>query len=172
LDERDKRKALEAQLAAYREREREWLAANAEPPSPEASLEARAYAQNLSISRRFAEKEYGREEVKELHDWAFQKCEADPFFNELMRSSDDPYEAAMQARNREMIAAKVTPDRLAQFEAWEKAQAEAQNANGASTPPQPPAVPPPRSLATAPNAGGISATPQGAHVPYEALPFN
>ncbi|HEY2481582.1 MAG TPA: hypothetical protein VGI30_05225, partial [Caulobacteraceae bacterium] len=76
----------------------------------------------------------------------------DPFFNAQLRSSDDPYGAAFQAYNREQIAAKVTPERLAAFEAWEQAQAELLGRQPPS--PQTPAAPtPPRSLANAPGTG-------------------
>jgi len=81
-------------------------------------------------------------------------------FNQQMLSSEDPYEAAYQAYNREQIVAKVSPDRLAAFEAWEKAQAEAQAAAPTHTPSTAPA-PPPRSLATAPGNGAAGAP----HIP-------
>ncbi|MHB8529736.1 MAG: hypothetical protein ACYC8V_09535 [Caulobacteraceae bacterium] len=168
MDERDKRQGLEKQLAELKAREAEWQASQAAPATPEARLQAELYAQRLDMSRMFAESRYGADEVKALHDWAVAKCDTDPFFNEQMRSSRNPYEEAAQARNREMIAAKVTPDRLAAFEAWEAAQQAAQG-QAAPTPASPP---PPRSLANAPNAGGISKVPLGEHVPYEALPFN
>ncbi|HEY7853106.1 MAG TPA: hypothetical protein VIB82_09025 [Caulobacteraceae bacterium] len=158
LDEREKRQGLEKQLAAFKAREAEARRAAAEPPPPDEQFTAALHAQNLRVSRRFAEREYGPELMATVHDWAVARCDADPFFNAQMRSSDDPYGAAFQAYNREQIAAKVTPERLAAFEAWEAAQAAIQ----AQTPTPPPqsVAAPPRSLANAPgNALGTRDTP-------------
>ncbi len=150
LSEREKRQAAEKRATELQAR---WEAAqrDAQPPAtPESTLQAELYAQRMDMSRMFAESRYGADEVARLHDWARAKCDADPMFNEQMRSSRNPYEAAMQAFNREMIAQKVTPERLAAFEAWEQAQAQA----GAQAPsPQNPVAPPPRSLAQAPGSG-------------------
>jgi hypothetical protein len=153
LDERERRQKAERErdeLRAARQRET--------PPDPAEAAEARRHADNLRFSRKFAEREYGRDVIATVHDWAAAKCDADPFFNASMRSSEDPYEAAWQAYNREQIAAKVSPERLAQFEAWEKAQAEAQGQQTQT--PQPSAPTPPRSLAEAPGTG-LSATAAG-----------
>lgn len=123
-----------------------------EPPPQEEPFAAALYAQNLRISRRFAEREHGADTVAAVHDWAVQRCDADAAFNAQMRSSDDPYGAAFAAYHREQIAAKVTPERLAAFEAWERAQAAL--AGHAPTQAQPPAQPtPPRSLAEVPGTG-------------------
>ena len=80
-------------------------------------------------------------------------------FNHQMRSSEDPYEAAYQAFNRERIVSRVTPDRLAAFEAWEAAQGRA--APGHIAQYHPAAYPPPvpRSLAGAPGNGNAGAAP-------------
>ena len=101
------------------------------------------------MSRAVAEQKYGPEFVQSAHEWAFEKCASDPFFNAQIRSSRFPYEAAIQAYNREQVAAKVTPERLAAFEAWEAAQAQAQ----AEPQTQQPAATPPRSLVNAPGTG-------------------
>lgn len=156
LDTRDRAQAAERE----RDELRAWRAAQepGEPQSFEAAMEARLYAQNLTVSRRFAERQYGKEAVAEVHDWAAAKCNEDPAFNQQMRSSDDPYEAAMQARNRDQIASEVTPEAFAQFKAWKASQPATP-----ATPPPPVAAspPPPRSLA---NASGTGAVGQE-HVP-------
>ena len=147
LDEREKRQAAERQLNELRARQEP-----PPPPTPDEAMRQALYVQNLRSSRRFAEREYGKEQIATVHDWAEKRCAEDPIFNQQMLSSEDPYEAAYQAYNREQIVAKVSPDRLAAFEAWEKAQAEAQAAAPTHTPSTAPA-PPPRSLATAPGNG-------------------
>ena len=114
----------------------------AEPPADTARLEQALQAQTLSVSRKFADRQYGAETTARLHDWAAARCDTDPAFNQQMRVSDDPYEAAMQAWRREQVFAAVGPEDLEAFKAWKAA--------GAVT--QPTAVP--RSLATAPGHGG------------------
>ena len=149
LDEREKRQAERAQREAL-ERQIADLRAQAGPrpePEPTEVLEAALYSQNLRASRRFAEREYGKDAVAQVHDWAARRCDEDPQFNHQMRSSEDPYEAALLAYNREQILANVRPADLAAFKAWQERQAR-------SPSPSPASAPPPRSLATAPNAGG------------------
>ena len=91
------------------------------------------YANNLRVSRRFAEREYGREVVSAIHDWAAAKCDADPAFNARMRASDDPYEAAKQVYDQEQV--------------FHTAQAPSASPTALFDPP------PPRSLANAPGNG-------------------
>jgi len=163
MDERDKRQALERQIAEFKARETPPA-----PPTRDEQLEAALYSQNLRSSRRFAEREYGKDVIATVHDWAAARCDADPHFNSQMRSSDDPYEAAFQAYNREQIVSKVTPDRLAAFEAWEQAQAELQAANPS---PQPSAPRPPTSLANVPGTGarGKPSGEEGEGAAFNAL---
>jgi hypothetical protein len=169
LDEREKRQALEKQLAQ--------LKAKADPPPPldaTEQLQAALYAQNLRTSRRFAEARYGARSVETVHDWAAARCDADPAFNEQIRSSDDPYEAAMQAYNREQVLTEVGPGDLDAFRAWKAATAAAAAGAPAETTPTPTpatataATPVPRSLVNASGNGAlgkdaISAGPGEAH---------
>jgi hypothetical protein len=141
-EEREKRQVLERQLA-------EIKAAGEPPPSPavERDLGVTIYANNLRVSRRFAEREYGREVVSAIHDWAAAKCDADPAFNKRMRASDDPYEAAKQIYDDEHALRNT-----------QKSQS---------------ATPPPRSLADAPGNGAVGKphVPVGDGNAYESL-FN
>lgn len=170
LDEREKRQALERQLAAIQEQQRAAALANAAPIPIEEQVEARLYAANLNASRRFAEREYGKDVIKTVHEWAVDRCNADPLFNQQMRSSEDPYEAAMQAYNREQVLAEVKPDELAAFKAWKAAQAQAGQVSTQSHPSSP-AVALPRSLANAPGNGasGSAAVPVGEGNAYAGL---
>ncbi|MDB5483050.1 MAG: hypothetical protein JWO83_4103 [Caulobacteraceae bacterium] len=168
LDEREKRQAEKAQREMLERRIAE-MRAQAAPQrelAPTEHLEVALYSQNLRASRRFAEREYGKDTVATVHDWATRRCDEDPFFNQQMRSSDDPYEAAFQAYNREQILRTVRPDDLAAFKAWRAAQAVA----AGQTPTHPrdsgghpttSHTPVPRSLATASGTGGAGAS----HVP-------
>ena len=163
LEEREKRQAEAARARAAESQLDALRRAAEEPydPAPEAQLQAAIYANNLRVSRRFAERDYGKDTVEQVHQWAFERCDADPYFNQQMRASEDPYEAAYQAWNRDRIAAEVTPGALAEFKAWKAALAAA----SAHPNPKPahgvPRTPAPRSLATASGTGGAGAP----HVP-------
>jgi hypothetical protein len=156
LDERERRQAAEARLAEYEALQREAVAQAQDAELPPAErVEHALYAQNLRASRRFAEREYGKGAIAALHEWAVSRCDADPFFNQQMLASEDPYEAAYRAWQSEQVLARVSPTDLADYESWKAARATALSAARGPGPggfPQQPA--PPRSLANAPNAGG------------------
>jgi hypothetical protein len=165
LDEREKRQAERAR-AEILERQLQDMRAALQPPrdlEPNAAMEMALYNQNLRASRKFAEREYGKSQIQEIHDWAAARCDADPMFNQQMRSSEDPYEAAYQAYNREQILRTVKPDDLAAFKAWRQAQAQAATHSSATHPSATPAAVP-RSLATASGTGGAGQP----HVPVGA----
>jgi len=163
LDEREKRQALERQLAAIQ-------AQQAPPPplEPTEQLHAALYAQNLKVSRKFADRQYGAQLVARVHDWAAGRCDEDPHFNHQMRSSEDPYEAAMQAYNREQILQTVRPSDLDAFRAWQAAQGRHPTSISSTAVPTQ-AIP--RSLATAPGNGaaGKLHTPVGEGEAYRAV---
>ncbi len=161
LDEREKRQAEKAAREALERQLAEWKAQQTPPRelTRDEQLEAALYNQNLRASRRFAEREYGKETIAAVHDWAARRCDEDPRFNAEMRSSEDPYEAAFQAYNREQILQTVKPNDLAAFKAWQSAQAQAGAPSLATA--QSAAAAVPRSLATASGTGGAGAP----HVP-------
>ncbi len=101
-DELGKRQTLERELAELRTEK------SIPNTMPDRDLGLTVYANNLRVSRRFAEREYGREVVSAVHDWAAAKCDADPAFNARMRASDDPYEAAKQTYDLEQAARSDT----------------------------------------------------------------
>jgi hypothetical protein len=153
LDEREKRQAEKAAREAL-ERQVEQMRLAREPRhqlTRDQQLEMAVYNQNLRASRRFAEREHGKDTIAAVHDWAARRCDEDPHFNAQMRASEDPYEAALQAYHREQILRTVKPNDLAAFKAWQAAQAAAgqypahSSARSMSVP---------RSLATASGTGG------------------
>lgn len=165
LDERDRRKTLEAEIERMKAQVKP---APVEVPDvfqdPEAytahlerQFENKLYQQQLAISRRFAEQQHGAEQVNEAIQWAHAKCEADPYFNEQVRNSGDPVGYAMTQYQRDQIASNVTPDDYKAFQAWRAAQ---QNQQPQAASPQMtahpapvPASPPPKSLVAAQSAG-------------------
>jgi hypothetical protein len=156
LDEREKRQEAQRKAEALERQLAEMRSQQQPPPplEPTEALQVALYQQNLRASRRFAEREYGKDQIAAVHEWAVRKCDEDPIFNEQMRSSEDPYEAAYQAFNRDKILAEVKPDDFAAFKAWREAQAQAASVQSAPSPQSAPAAPVPRSLATASGTGG------------------
>lgn len=157
LDERDKRKALEAELAQYRAKQQQPQAQVEVPDvlDPEypayinKQIEDRLFDQTVKISHRFAVQQHGEEVTKEAIDWAFAKCDADPIFNQQVKASGDPVGFAVSQYQRDKIVSAVTPSDFEQFQAWKAAQSAIQEPTAV------PKAPPPRSLASAPSAGGV-----------------
>jgi len=167
LDERDKRKALEAELAQLRAAQ---PAPQVQMPDPyedpegfaaaqEARVSQALYQTNLRWSERIASIQHGEETVKAAKDWGFAKCDSDPYFNAKVASSPDPVGFVVSEYKREEIASKVTPDEFAQFQAWKAAQGQLQQPGGQPPPPPTTSAIPPRSLASAPSAGSILTEP-------------
>lgn len=167
LDERDKRKELQAEIERMRQ---------AQPaPTPQAipdmfedpegytsalatTFEQKLYQQQLNMSDRFAQNQYGEELTTAAKQWAFEKCNTDPYFNAKVRESGDPVGYAVKEYQRDQIVSTVTPDDFKQFTAWKQAQAGLTPAPTAQETPSP-AKPPPRSLASAPSAGPAANEP-------------
>jgi hypothetical protein len=167
LDERDKRKALETELAQFRAQQQPQQAPDMfEDPDGYAAyqdrkVQAALYDTNLRWSERVATVEHGAETVGQAKEWGLARCDADPYFNAKVAASPDPVGFVVSEWKREQVASQVTPEELTQFQAWKAAQAAIQNPpppSAAETPP--PRTIPPRSLASAPSAGGIATEPE------------
>jgi hypothetical protein len=156
-----------------------------QPPAPDLYEDPEGHAQHLAqqyqsqmlvqrneFSYRLAEKTHGEEVAKQVHEWAFAKCDADPIFNQRMGASPDPYEVAVQEWKREQVLEKLQPADLDKLMALLNGQAPAQPTPPAVVvrPPQQPS-PPPRSMASAPNAGGAKpgAMPVGPSVAFDSV---
>ena len=165
LDEREKRQALEKELAAIKARQ----PTSESPQIADPAVEARLYVQNLEYSRRWATKEYGADTVSQAYAWANARCEPtsasfDPIFNQQIAASNDPYETVVQAYKREQLLERVSVDDLDEYTAWKAAKAASQ-----AQPQTPPLAPPPRSLASAPGNGAAGRP----HIPVgEGEAFN
>lgn len=159
LDERDKRKALEQEL----ERLRAAQQPQAQPNAPDMFEDPEAYTayQNqivqqarindkLDISEEMARDKFGDEKVEAAKAWALQMFQTRPGFQQEVLGQRHPYKYAVEQYEREQIASQVTPDDYAQFQAWKAAQSQIREEPKAAT------TPPPRSLASAPSAGGIN----------------
>ncbi len=167
LDEREKRLAAERRLA---EVEAERKAAQAQARAAQAPAEERQalqmFALRRDLSRELLASKHGEEEARALEAWGFEKCEADPQFNQQVLAARNPYEFIRQARARERLLAEVSPDDLEDYRAWKTGRAAGDSPGPVpSTAPRSPSPAsgggssgggssPPRSLVTAPNAGG------------------
>lgn len=167
LDERDKRKAAEAELQRFREAQQQRQPVQMPDPyeDPEgfaAAQEARVsqalYQTNLRWSEQIATMKHGEETVIAAKDWGFKRCESDPYFNAKVAASPDPVGFVVTEFRREEIASKVNLDDFAKFQAWQQAQGQLQQAATAAPPNTASAIPP-RSLASAPSAGNMLTEP-------------
>lgn len=181
LDERDKRQKaererdeLQARLRQAQPREPQAIPDPYDDPEGFAQFQAaamdhRIYQANLVWSRRMAEVQHTPETVNEAHEWGVKRCDEDPFFNQKVQTSPDPYGFVLAEWKREQLLAEVGPDDLTAFRAWKASQSGAQPVAGQPAPPSPPVARPPVSLVNAPSAGGAAHVPQGPGQAYDAL---
>jgi hypothetical protein len=174
LDEREKRREAERELARFR-------AAQEQPQAPDPLSDpegAQAYQANqlqtaildtkLNLSESAAKRYYGQERVDAAKEWTLKQFAERPGFRQEVLNQPDPYDYAVQVFEREQIASAVTPDDFKTFQAWKAAQAEL-----AQTPPAAPAAPatpaPPKSIASQPNSGGVAHVPLDEESTFNAL---
>lgn len=164
LDEREKRKELERQLASLREQQ-------PAPTMPDPLQDPHAYSQQmqqqlrqltldarLDMSETAARRHFGADVTDAAKAWALGKFGSNPAFQAEVLGQPDPYGYAVEAFNRDQIASQVTPDAFAEFQAWKSAQAQIAAAPVA-TPQLAAATPTPRSIASAPSSGGMTSQP-------------
>jgi len=151
-EERFKRQEAE-QRAAYLEQ-------FVQPPQedeyidPVVQLQAQMQSMRLEMSKELAKQTHGAELVEKAHEWAFNKCSVDPFFNQRMAQSLNPYAEAVAEFKRDQIASQVTPETFAAFQAWQQQQMQTQQPAAAVSPAvsQQPAM---TSLKSIAQAGGV-----------------
>lgn len=175
LDERDKRKALEARVQEYERAQQQQQAP--EPYQPPSVFEDEAgysdYVQSqiaqaalntrLDLSEDMARSRHGEELVDAAKAWALQRFAQSPAFYQEVISQRNPYEYTVQAHKRDQALSQLQdPSELESYLAWK--------ASGGVTAPQAPAptapavvIPqaPSPSLATASSAGGVAHVPTG-----------
>lgn len=160
LDEREKRKELERRLAALEEAKQDVIA-------PDPTIDPYGYQQHLmqqvqqqvldtrlNMSETAARRHYGDEKTEAAKAWALEKFAANPAFQAEVLNQPDPYGYAVEAYQRDQIASQVSATDFEQFQAWKAAQAQLAAAPPAAITPTPAVAPPPKSIASAPSAGG------------------
>lgn len=166
LDEREKRQKLEAELAQIRASQQQqqpqpipdrWEDPDGHDAYQQALAERAITNVKLDLSEEVAREKFGDELVDKAREWALQKARTHPSFGQELLQQRNPYRYAVEQYNREQIASQVSPDDFAQFQAWKQAQAQLQAPAPAAepAPPDTPRTLPPRSLASAPSAGGV-----------------
>ncbi|MCA3080416.1 MAG: hypothetical protein ING71_16700 [Rhodocyclaceae bacterium] len=131
---------------------------------PVVQLQAQMYSMRLEMSKELAKQTHGAELVEKAHEWAFNKCNVDPYFNQRMSQSLNPYAEAVAEYKRDQIASQVTPETFAAFQAWQQQQMQTQQPAAAvpSAVSQQPAM---TSLKSIAQAGGVKP-------PRQAAPIN
>lgn len=114
---------------------------------------------------------HGEETAGQVREWAGRKAEADPLFYQRALSTRDPFGFAFEEYQRDQALALLSdPKLLEQFKAWQAGTGPAPISQAApAAPPQSPT--PPRSLASAPSAGGAKPgeTPVGPGVAFDSV---
>jgi hypothetical protein len=170
LDEREKRQALEREIADLRKN------AQPAPAGPDPFEDPAAYTQQvalnikLDLSEDMARGKHGDEVVNQARDWVMAKMGESPTFRDEVLSNRNPYEFAVQAWQRDQVVSQLQPSDLAAFKAWQAAQAAlATTPQAAPAAPPAPVVPPPASLAAAPSAGGAAHVPIGEGQAFDSV---
>lgn len=190
LDERDKRQALERRLADLENKTRQPET----PPTFQTPEEIAAYVQReaanaawsakIDFSESTAREKHGDDAVQAAMDWSLAKCDAEkaqlgfsPFAVEQMRQRN-PVDWVVRQHKREEVVSQLgdDPDAWVRQRAAElgltSAQPQAQPIPAASPQPTAPIsaqAAPPRSLASAPTAGGAQSVPTHAVAAVDAV---
>lgn len=183
LDERDKRQASERQVKELQERLRALETPQAETPQIDEQTQREIHLASLNtrldISEDMARQKHGDEMVDKVKAWAQQRMGQSADLSNAILSNRNPYEKAVQEYERDQLVSSIKPGDFEAFRAWQAAQADPQAAPpvNALTPQAAPAAaapliaapPPPRSIATAPSAGGTQHVPSGGGQAYDAI---
>jgi hypothetical protein len=154
LDERDRRKQLEAELAR--------IQAQQQPPEPidiydpeqlAAFQQQQIISTKLDISEDMTRDKFGDELVDQARDWALQRYQQNPAYRDEVLRQRNPWKYVVEQYQREQIASQVSLSDFEQFQAWKAAQAQLTQQTAAPVAATPSPVQPPPSLASAPSAG-------------------
>lgn len=119
-----------------------------------------ALSDRLDLSEELARDKFGDETVDQVQAWVAQKYAENPAFRQEVLSQRNPYSYAVKRYQQDQLLQQVQdPTELDQFRAWKAAQAAGamtQTAAPAASPHRTAPATPPRSLASAPSAGGLA----------------
>lgn len=158
LDERDKRKQVEAELARYQAQQSAPEPIDVYDPEQLAAYQQQQVINTkLDISEDMTRDKFGDELVDQARDWALQRFNANPAYQQEVLRQRNPWKYVVEQYQRDQIASQVSLTDFEQFQAWKAAQAQVTQQPGAPVAAQPPHVQPPPSLASVPSAGPTTA---------------
>ncbi len=140
----------------------------------QAHAEAQRHTERLGWSQRLAVVQHGEELTNTVLEWAKTRADQDPMFNQRALQNPDPVGFAVQEYQREQALEMLSkPELLQAFQAWQTQTQTPQQPQAITAPaPIPHQQPtPPRSLASAPAAGGIKPgeIPVGPSVAFDSV---
>ena len=153
MDERDKRKAAQAERDAFAKELADLKATTSttEPVPPEERQQAELHDLRQKTQRLSVEVDHGKKTVEDAYQWAFARCETDKAFNAEMAAKigliGNPYQVAVDAHKQHA--------ELVEFTAWKATRDAPADPSQVTPTPQSPAKPIPRSLVNQPGTGGL-----------------
>ena len=160
LDERDRRKQLEAELDRYRAQIAQQQPAEPldvyDPEQLAGFTHQQVINTKLDISEDMTRDKFGDELVDKARDWALQRFNANPAYQAEVLRQRNPWKFVVEQYQRDQIASQVSLTDFEQFQAWKAAQAQLTQQTAAPVAATPSPVQPPPSLASAPSAGSTT----------------
>lgn len=171
LDERDRRKAAEDRALMLEEQITRTTQSQQQPeqaPDPledpeafgayvEQRIQANAVNTTLNMSEAMTRQSYGDDVVNAAQQWARQRMQADPSFQQRVSYSPHPYQMVVVEYQREEALRKLgDPTGIDDFLAWKAAQGQLSAPQQQPAPPGTQRTAPPKSIASAPSAGSAS----------------
>lgn len=160
LDERDRRKQLEAELARYQAQIAQQQPAEPldvyDPEQLAGFTHQQVINTKLDISEDMTRDKFGDELVDKARDWALQRFNANPAYQAEVLRQRNPWKFVVEQYQRDQIASQVSLTDFEQFQAWKAAQAQLTQQTAAPVAATPSPVQPPPSLASAPSAGSTT----------------
>ena len=185
LDERDKRKALEAKLAEYEAQRTQPETAIPDPYDDPAgynafistALQNQTLAVKFDLSEEMAKQAHGDDAVETAKEWALQRAASDPAFKQQMMQARHPIDWAVrqhkQAEDLELYQrdpvafARAVLERSGQMPAPDATVGAVPAVGQQPQAPRPAA--PPRSIAGAPSGGNTRAVATGPLTSVDAV---
>lgn len=167
-DERQKRQDLERQVAEMRAAMAPKPQAD-QPKVPDPYDDPAGYARHIEqqqqgeflrmrfqMSHEMAKQQYGNDEVEAARQWATERASKDPAFDMALGQQAHPMAWIVQQHKRDGLLSQIgeDPDAFVRRRAAELGIGAVPAVPAASAPTPAPAPTPPRSLASAPAAGG------------------
>jgi len=108
LDERDKRKALEARIAEFERNQRVQPQETPDPfDSPTEFRESVKAEIRLEMSDRFARQKYGDEDTQKAINWAMERAQSDPAIAISFARQADPVGWLVQQHQRDTLVSQI-----------------------------------------------------------------